>query len=50
MEKQKLIEAISSKDRKKPYQITTEGKEYLQGKLKEIEHVTKLGFQRLGLI
>lgn len=50
MEKQKLIEAIYSKDRKKPYQITTEGREYLQGKLKEIEHVTKLGFQRLGLI
>lgn len=50
MENHKLIEAISSKDRKKPYQITTAGREYLQEKLKEIEYVTKLGFQRLGLI
>ena len=50
MEKLKLIEAIPSKDRKKPYQITSEGRQYLQEKLKEIEIVTKLGFERLGLI
>ncbi|WP_430787010.1 PadR family transcriptional regulator [Virgibacillus flavescens] len=50
MEKLKYIEAIPSQDRKKPYQITSEGREYLQGKLKEIDTVTKLGFKRLGLI
>ncbi|WP_407272681.1 PadR family transcriptional regulator [Radiobacillus sp. PE A8.2] len=50
MEKLELIEAIPSKDRKKPYQITSEGRQYLQEKLKEIETVTKLGFERLGLI
>ncbi|MFB1051549.1 PadR family transcriptional regulator [Paraliobacillus sp. JSM ZJ581] len=49
MEKLKLIRAIPSKDRKKPYQITAEGRQYLQEKLKEIETVTKLGFERLGL-
>ncbi|WP_337019358.1 PadR family transcriptional regulator [Oceanobacillus massiliensis] len=50
MEKQKFIEAIPSKDRKKPYQITSKGRVYLQEKLMEIETVTKLGFKRLGLI
>ncbi|WP_335871490.1 PadR family transcriptional regulator [Bacillus sp. 2205SS5-2] len=50
MEKLKLIEAIPSKDRKKPYQITSKGRQYLQKKLKEIETVTKLGFERLGLL
>ncbi|MCI0768517.1 PadR family transcriptional regulator [Bacillus sp. TL12] len=50
MEKKNLIESISTKDRRKPYQITSEGREYLQEKLKEIENVTKLGFKRLGLI
>lgn len=50
MEKLKFIEAIPSKDRRKPYQITSEGKEYLHEKLREIDTVTKLGFKRLGLI
>lgn len=50
MEKLKFIEAIPSGDRKKPYQITSEGRKFLQEKLKEIEQVTKLGFKRLGLI
>ncbi|PDY77404.1 PadR family transcriptional regulator [Bacillus cereus] len=50
MENRKLIEAISTTERKKPYQITSEGREYLQEKLREIESVTKLGFKRLGLI
>lgn len=50
MEKLKFIEAIPSKDRRKPYQITPEGREYLQKKLIEIEHITKLGFKRLGVI
>ena len=50
MEKSKLIEAIPSTDRKKPYQMTSEGRQYLQEKLKEIEIVTQLGFERLGLI
>lgn len=50
MEKFKFIEAIPSKDRRKPYQITSEGREYLQEKLTEIDTVTKLGFKRLGLI
>lgn len=50
MEKSKLIRAIPSQDRKKPYQITSDGRQYLQEKLEEIEVVTKLGFERLGLI
>lgn len=50
IENLRLIEAIPSKDRKKPYQITSKGTQYLQEKLKEIETVTKLGFERLGLI
>lgn len=50
MEKSKLIRAIPSQDRKKPYQITSDGRQYLKEKLKEIEIVTKLGFERLGLI
>ncbi|OUB85368.1 PadR family transcriptional regulator [Bacillus thuringiensis serovar medellin] len=50
MEKKNLIKSISTKDRRKPYQITSEGREYLQEKLKEIENVTNLGFKRLGLI
>jgi DNA-binding PadR family transcriptional regulator len=50
MEKLKLIEAIPSQDRRKPYQITSEGKIYLQEKLTEINQVTTLGFKRLGLI
>lgn len=50
MEKSKLIRAIPSQDRKKPYQITSDGRQYLQEKLEEIEVVTKLGYKRLGLI
>ena len=50
MEKSELIKSIPSQDRKKPYQITSTGRQYLQEKLKEIEIVTKLGFERLGLI
>ncbi|RNF39193.1 PadR family transcriptional regulator [Planococcus salinus] len=50
MEKMKFIEAIPSEDRRKPYRITSEGRLYLKEKLTEIENVTKLGFQRLGLI
>lgn len=50
MEKLMLIEALPSNDRKKPYRITSKGRLYLQEKLKEIETVTKLGFERLGLI
>lgn len=50
MEKSKLIKAIPSQDRKKPYQITSHGRQYLQEKLEEIEAVTKLGYKRLGLI
>lgn len=50
MEKLKLIEATPSEDRRKPYQITSEGKKYLQEKLRDLENVTKLGFKRLGLI
>lgn len=50
MEKLKFIEALPSEGRRKPYQITSEGREYLQEKLKEIETVTKIGFKRLGLI
>ena len=50
MEKRQLIEALPTLDRKKPYQITTEGRTYLEEKLNEIQHVTKIGFQRLGLV
>lgn len=50
LEKLDFIEAIPSKDRKKPYQITSKGKEYLQEKLSEIDKVTKLAYKRLGLI
>lgn len=50
MEKLKLIEALPAKDRRKPYQITSEGKDYLRGKLKELEQVTKIGYKRLGFI
>jgi DNA-binding PadR family transcriptional regulator len=50
MEKLKLIEAVSSQNRRKPYQITDDGKVYLQEKLKEIDQVTRLGFRRLGLL
>ncbi|MEN1968155.1 PadR family transcriptional regulator [Lentibacillus sp. N15] len=50
MEQHKFIEAIPAKDRRKPYQITSEGREYLQRKLTEMDTVTKLGFRRLGLI
>ncbi|BBN97815.1 PadR family transcriptional regulator [Sporolactobacillus terrae] len=49
MEKLKFIEAIPSKDRRKPYQITSAGRAYLQEKLREIDTVTQLGFKRLGL-
>jgi DNA-binding PadR family transcriptional regulator len=50
LEEQELIEALPSEDRRKPYQITEKGKKYLEEKLKEIETVTKIGFQRLGLV
>lgn len=50
MEKSGFIEAVPATDRKKPYQITPEGKEYLQEKLTEIDTIAKLGFKRLGLI
>ena len=50
MEKLKFIEAIPSKDRKKPYQITSEGRKFLQEKLKEIEQLLPDWIQRLGLI
>ena len=50
IEKLKLIECVPSKDRRKPYQITYEGKEYLKQKLKEMENVTNLGFKRLSMI
>lgn len=50
MEKKQLIQAVATQDRKKPYQITAEGRVYLEEKLKEIENVTKIGFQRLGLV
>lgn len=50
MDKLKLIEAIPSKGWRKPYQITSKGRQYLEERLKEIETVTKLGFERLGLV
>lgn len=50
LEEQELIEALPTEDRRKPYQITQKGQLYLEEKLKEIETVTKIGFQRLGLI
>lgn len=50
MEKSGFIEAVPATDRRKPYQITPEGKGYLQEKLKELDTVAKLGFKRLGLI
>lgn len=50
IEKLKFIESVPSKDRKKPYQITPKGREYLQEKLREMETVTNLGFKRLGMI
>ena len=50
VEKSKLIRAIPSQDRKKPYQITSDGRQYLKEKLEEIEVVTKLGYKRLDLI
>ncbi len=50
LEDQQLIDALPSEDRRKPYQITQKGRKYLEEKLKEIETVTKIGFQRLGLV
>lgn len=50
MEKMGFIEAIPSQDRRQPYQITADGREYLQEKLKEMERITTIGFKRLGLI
>ncbi|MBW9156941.1 PadR family transcriptional regulator [Clostridium tagluense] len=50
IEKLKYIESVPSKDRRKPYQITSEGREFLQEKLREMENVTNLGFKRLGMI
>ncbi|WP_028402021.1 PadR family transcriptional regulator [Ectobacillus panaciterrae] len=50
MEKTGLIEAIPSQERRQPYQITPDGREYLQEKLKEMERITTIGLKRLGLI
>lgn len=50
LEDQQLIEAVPSEGRRKPYQITQEGRTHLEEKLKEIETVTKISFQRLGLV
>lgn len=50
MEKSNFIEAMPSKDRKKPYCITSKGKNYLQDQLREMKNVTDLGFERLGLV
>ena len=50
IEKLNFIESVPSKDRRKPYQITSKGSEYLQEKLREMENVTNLGFKRLGMI
>lgn len=50
LEDQELIEALPIKDRRKPYRITEKGKVFLEERLKEIEAVTKVGFQRLGLV
>ncbi|MFD0769262.1 PadR family transcriptional regulator [Bacillus sp. CGMCC 1.60114] len=49
MEKMGLIKAVPSQSRRQPYQITSEGKELLQEKLKEMERIATIGLQRLGL-
>lgn len=50
MEIANYIAPLPKKDRRKPYRITDEGRIYLKNKLEEIDTVTKLGFERLGLL
>lgn len=50
MEKLGLIEPLPTVERRKPYQITQLGKEFLEERLYELKKVSLLGFERLGLI
>lgn len=50
LEKAGYIQVLESDDRKKPYRLTDEGREYLSNQIKEIQAVTALGAKRLGLI
>jgi len=50
LEKAGYIQVLESDDRKKPYRLTDEGREYLSYQIKEIQAITTLGAKRLGLI
>jgi DNA-binding PadR family transcriptional regulator len=50
LEKAGYIRVLESNDRKKPYELTMAGREYLTIQLKDIQRVASLGIRRLGLI
>jgi DNA-binding PadR family transcriptional regulator len=47
LEKQGLIEAVPSSDRRQPYRLTDEGMIALQGQLDSIHSVTSAGMRRI---
>ena len=48
LESRRLIQQISSKDRRKPYRLTTAGQKALRARLAALEAVTRTGQKRLA--
>jgi DNA-binding PadR family transcriptional regulator len=47
LEEKKLIEAVSSGDRRQPYRLTHNGREFLKEQLTQLRAITKLGLSRM---
>jgi len=47
LEREDLIEPIDCDERRRPYRLTARGRESLQGQVAALEHLARLGSERL---
>ena len=47
LEERKLIEAVQSEDRRQPYRLTHNGRQYLKEQLTQLRAISKLGLTRM---
>jgi DNA-binding PadR family transcriptional regulator len=48
LEKDGLVEALPAEDRRRPYQITTAGREQLRERLSEAARIAEVGLRRIS--
>jgi DNA-binding PadR family transcriptional regulator len=48
LEKAGLIEALPEQERRRPYQITTAGREHLRERLSESARIAEIGLRRIA--